>query len=382
MQTKKADVLYCGVNAANIHYASPKLNEEVLRHHHLYLTERHEIYKRKEILKLPQDQWTDDEVFKNYRFTNIRRELDRESKYLIQKVSLNDDLTLEEKILNSILFRTFNKSETLELIDFPIMGWSDMDLDEYRKIFVKKAEEDPKYVFFTPAFMTGGLKKGNAFKVPPYVRKEATIVFPDGHEETWEYIKARDYVNPRPDHDIKEWERNIPTRMLRFVQREFKEGIVQDILNATSQKEVYERLVKVTGFGHFLAYQVFVDLTYIPEFPFSENEFTVSGPGCTQGLNMLFEDRDGLTDEELLFWVRDNIQEEWEKRGLKADYNELFDHLPEHDRNLNLMMCENSFCELSKIVKAKRGTGRPRNKYKPTEPENITATESNLLDWE
>jgi len=52
--------------------------------------------------------------------------------------------------------------------------------------------------------------------------------------------------------------------------------------------------------------------------------------------------------------------------SLETDLETLFDHLPKHDRCLNVMMLENSMCELQKQTKAKRGTGRPRNKYKPT----------------
>ena len=74
-----------------------------------------------------------------------------------------------------------------------------------------------------------------------------------------------------------------------------------------------------------------------------------------------------MNDEELLFWVRDNIEDEWDKRGLVSDFNDLFDHLDEYDRCGNVMMYENSMCELKKQTSAKRGTGRPRNRYNPTQ---------------
>jgi hypothetical protein len=366
LKTKKDDLKFCGVDSEKIKSAKPTLNEEVLKYHHLYITERTEIYKKKEILKLPQP-WTEDEVFLKYRFTNVRRELDRESKWLIQNVCENDNLSLKDKIVNCILFRTFNKSETSELINMPIVDIETINLDKYEQIFIKKAEEDPKYVFFTPAFMTGGLKKGNAFKNEPYVRRVATLVHPDGTTEEMEYIKARDICNSNDKFSIIDWAKNIPTRMLRFVQRYTKNGIVEEILECKTQEDVFNILSSITGFGHFLAYQVFVDLTYIPEFKFSENEFTVSGPGCSAGIELLFDDLDGMTHEEAIFWVRDNIENEWDNRELHVDMTELFDFLPEEDRKLNVMSLENCFCELSKLTKAKRGTGRPRNKYEPTQ---------------
>lgn len=366
MRNKPKDKLYCSVDIKKIKEAKPVLNEDIVRWHHLYLTERHEIYKKKEIEKLPAP-WTEDEVFLNYRFTNIRRELDKESQWLIKNIC-TADISLKDKILNCILFRTYNKKSTLELINAPILNVQDLteeDIQRYKEIFKRKSKEDSSYVFFTSVFNTGGLKKGNAFVKEPFCRKTATLVDSLGniiHKDA-EYVFCRDLANSREDYDILEWEKNIPTRMIRFIKHESDIGIYEDIISCETQEEVFNRLLKVSGLGYFLAYQIFVDLTYIPEFPFSENEFVISGPGCSSGLDMYFKDNDGLSYEEQLFWLRDNLEAVWDKYSLKYYPNELFDHLEEFDRNYNVMMLENSFCELSKLVRAKTNTGRRRNKY-------------------
>ena len=100
-------------------------------------------------------------------------------------------------------------------------------------------------------------------------------------------------------------------------------------------------------------------MTYIKEFPFSENEFVVAGPGCKKGLDYIFKDYDGMTSEEALFWLRDNIDFvfSWDPKALFSD-------LPEHDRCLNIMSLENCMCELAKYIRTIEGTGRPRVKYK------------------
>jgi len=388
MKTKEADVLYCGVNEEKVKSAKPVLCEEVLEYHHAYITERHRIYKRKEIEKLPQDQWTEDEVFKNYRFTNVRRELDRESKWLIKHVSENPDLTLEQKVLNSILFRTYNKSSTLQLIDFPLTDFEGIDPAKYRAIFEEYAKENPKYVFFTPAFNTGGLKFANAFperiKDKAYLNQPslgAVVIYPDGKEVDMVYKEARDLVAEDPTLTIKGWEGNIPTRMIHMIKYIYDTGLHHEILEAETQEDAFNSLLKIHGFSGFLAYQVFVDLTYIPEYKFSENEFTISGPGCDRGIDLMFDDKDGMTSEEALFWIRDNIEKEWDKRDMHVDFDELFDHLPEYDRCLNVMMLENSYCELSKYTKARRGTGRPRNRYVPTEEPETCDNECSIEEW-
>lgn len=381
MQNKESDVKYCGVNQEKIRNANPKINLEELKIHHIYLTERHEIYKKKEIQKLPQESWTEDPVFKQYRFTNVRRELDRESKWLIEKISNNPNMALEEKVLWSILFRTFNKSETFRRLHLPesinILTFGDKEMTLLREAIEEEMERDPKYVWFTPAFNTGGLKYANAFpeKIASKAylnqpRLEVVGILNDGTEKEMIYKEARDAFEAGEIKDIKGWEQNIPMRMFHMIKNIRDNGIHKIILEATDQKQAYETILSVHGLAKFLAYQIWVDLTYIPEYKFSENEFVISGPGCDRGIDMLFEDKDGMTYEECLFWLRDNLERLWKENGLEYYPDELFDHLPEYDQNYNVMMLENSFCEHQKNSKARKGTGRPRNTYKPTKENN------------
>ena len=400
MKTKPDDILYCGVDVDKIINAKPVLNEEVIKYHNLYIFERHRIYKKKELEKLPQP-WTDDEIFQKFRFTNVRRELDRESVWLIENISKNETLTLEEKVLWSILFRVWNKSSTFEILQLPhalsILDFGEDEIDEMRKFIEDYSKKNPKYVWFTAAFIMGGTKQAwgfpknldmgsDRYDIPSTKEAKYVVEDKDGNEvKTTSLKEAREMTKDSDTLFIRGRENCMPVRMMWLVKYARDKKIHERALTAKSQKEVFEMLLEVPGLSEFLAYQIFVDLTYIPEYKFSENEFTVSGPGCNRGLNFLFDDRDGLTDEELLFWVRDNIVEEWKKRGLDHDIEELFDHLPEYDRCLNVMMLENSMCETSKLTKAKRGTGRPRNTYKPTNKpmanEVVEECECTLEDW-
>ena len=132
--------------------------------------------------------------------------------------------------------------------------------------------------------------------------------------------------------------------------------------------------------GKFLVYQVFVDMTYIPYYKFSENEFVLSGPGCDRGIHSLCKDLDGLTEEEFMFWLRDNIQR------IRPDFNpeEMFHFLPEDQRNWGVMQIENSFCELSKCLKvafSDKPTGKVR-KYKSEQmTSNSEKTTSSFDDF-
>lgn len=175
--------------------------------------------------------------------------------------------------------------------------------------------------------------------------------------------EATKFVKENPEYEIDGEEKCMPIRMLYLIQWVSSTDIVKRLIDSKDQQDCYNIIREIPGYAHFLSYQIFVDLTYIPEFKFSENDFTISGPGCTLGISMMFDDQDGMSPEECLFWVRDNLERIWTERGLEYNPEQLFDHLPEHDRLYNVMMLENSYCELSKMTKAKRKTGRPRMKY-------------------
>lgn len=330
MRTKPADVLYCGVREDKIKDAAPIIDNDNLLHLYNFIHRRYRIHLKKDVDKLPAP-WTKDPVLKEFRFTNVRREHDRESKWLIKHIASNPELSYEDKLLNCILFRLFNKHETAELIGMPIhfsdhySGWNP---EAYRKLFEDAIKEDPHRVFFTAAFHTVGMKL------------------------TLQKVTGEDYA---------------PMRIMKFMRILCDDKFTQKIGKCKDQQEVFKTIISYQGIGGFLGYQMFVDMTYIEEFPFSENEFTVAGPGCVMGLNYLFLDRDGMSYEECLFWLRENLGRLFTEVLGKPWYpKKLFRDLPEYDRCLNVMSLENCFCELSKYIRAVDGTGRPRKKYKPT----------------
>ena len=256
MKNKPADTLYCGVNKKRIKKAQPVLNERNLLYLYNFIKRRYVIHLRKDVLK-KDPPWTTDQVLRDFRFTNIRREHDKESKWVIEHITSNPELSYEDKLLNVILFRLYNKHETAELISMPFKfsETPDWNPEWYRSLFEAALVEDPKRVFFTAAFHTVGMKN------------------------TLKKVTGESYA---------------PMRILKFIKILINEGLVDDIKACTNQQEVYQTLTDYNGIGRFLAYQFYVDMTYIAEFPFSENEFTVAGPGCVMGLNYLFEDRDGV----------------------------------------------------------------------------------------
>ncbi len=325
MKTKEKDISYCGVRLKKIESAHPTLDGEALDLFLRYVKERYRIHIKKDVQHKPVP-YTDDEILKKFRFTNIRREHDRETIWLIRNIVDNEFLTLRQKMMNIILFRLFNKHETMEILGGAIQFESLWTYVPYKKKLLLYAQNNPDYVFFTNAFVTGGMKRALKMKYP-----------------------KEDFV---------------PACILRYMSDLNKSTLIFDLLNCSSQKEVFEALCNMEGIGDFLAYQIFVDLTYIKDFPFSENEFTVAGPGCRKGIDYLFIDKDGMSYEECIFWIRNNW-EKFKQEEVFFDPKEDMVDLKQCDRVMNVMSLENCFCEFSKYYRAIKGLGRPRNNYKP-----------------
>lgn len=318
---KPRDIQYLGCRRDAIENASPAIDHEFLKMYYHYLKERNDVYIRKEVLKNPYP-WTNDIIIRDNSFTCIKRWLDRTSKWLINNISNNPYLSYEEKVWRSILFRLYNKIETAKIIgisreDF----WDNIDVSMDA---IDGYPNDP----YT-----------RAYKVirPKYAYRD---ISPAGHDcwkssLMWYISTLRDKYNG-----------NIPKEL--YNNAESAIGWIKD---------------NIDGVGNFIAYQIFVDLTYIKDYPISEEEFVISGPGCHAGLEFLFSDRDGLKDEELLFWLRNNIDRLFRELDSTYDVSKFFWYLKEDDRKWTVMDLENSHCEFSKYIYVSEGRHKRPRRY-------------------
>lgn len=355
MKNKERDINYCGVDHKKIRKAEPYLNEENTAHLRDFIVDRYMTHVRKDILH-KERPWTDNPVLQQYKFTNVFREDDRVSRALIELVSTNPGLTLEEKVLNTFLLRSWNNPDTFTDFGGPWTAeeiYQGLKLKEaVRPVYHELLQQNPDRKWWSSAYNQGGTK---------YAWK-----FPDGEG----FSRA---PSEEMGKTFQDYEPDIPLRVFHIGPWLKERKVFHRLMQAKDQKEAYDIIREIRGFASFLAYQVFVDLTYIEKFPFSENEFTVAGPGCKRGLDLVFTDYNGMTHEEALFWLRDNLDEYFTAleagdyaRGKPWNPEKLFKRRGPEDRRLTVMSLENCFCELSKYVKAVNGTGRPRNRYKPT----------------
>ncbi len=350
MKIKPRDIFYCGVSMQKIGNAVPLIDEINLAHFMEYICERYRIHLKKDVNK-SLAPWTSNPILQKYRFTNVFREDDRVSKALIEMVSTNEALSLEEKILNTFLFRSWNNPRTFKDLGGPwtaVQIYHGLELKEQvRPVYRMLAMKEPKRYWWNGAYNQSNIKVAWQFPQTKTLR-------PKTNKEAM----RQEYFEP-----------DIPLRVFHLGPWLDELSIVVRLLTSENQQKAFETIKELKGFSDFMAYQVFVDLTYIKDFPFSDNEFTFACSKCEKGLDYLFKEYNDLTNEEALFWLRDHIDGLFtlieDNTNYKWDPQILFIDRPLHDRYLDVTTLENCCCEFSNYMEALKGTGRPSTIYKP-----------------
>lgn len=300
-----------------------EIDKNTLKLYRDYQYERASVYFKKEVLKLERP-WTSHEILSKYKFTNIRRELDRESKYLIESVLSRDDVSLSDKLLNAAVFRCINCKDGIDsLAQWPI---------KFDELDIGKLFTDEVHYWTT---VQGKRMQSNAYFLS-HIRKVSNTHFPEytGHN----------------------------TGIVAYVNK-FKD-IILESYNKDTSKECCDHLSKLSSIGGpFMRYQIWVDWTYIPGSKFHESEYVISGPGCNLGITwMLFGDSMLITNaknkpdvryrsiidkypdktyDDFLWWFTDNLPELMSSNELEWNPKEFQHFMPETKRDWNLMNVEN-----------------------------------------
>ena len=285
-----------------------------------FAAERQAVFFRK--LEGEPPPWTEDPIIARYKFTNAYRASDRVSQYLIRHVIYEGDPSPEEVFFRTILFKIFNKIETWELLSAELgpITLEGFSYDRYDQV----------------------LARAMAARSPIY---SAAYIMPSGKGAFGHREKHRNH--------------------LRLLETMMRDRVAYRIADASSMKEAFEILRSYPTIGDFLAYQYVTDLNYSELCDFSETEFVVAGPGAKDGLRKCFSDRGGLTENDMIRLVTERQELEFSQRGLV--FRSLW------GRPLQLIDCQNLFCEVSKYARVAhptvRGTSerrRIKQQYRPT----------------
>ena len=263
-----------------------------------FAAERQEVFfKKLEGLEIP---WTEDPVIARHKFTNAYRASDRVSQYLISDVIYARQQSVPEVFFRTILFKLFNKIETWELLTSKLgeIAWEGYSFDRFDSV----------------------LADALASEIRIY---SAAYIMPSGKSTFGHRQKHRNH--------------------LKLLERMMEDEVSFRVADSTTMRQAFEILRSYPMIGDFLAYQFVTDLNYSEICDFSEMEFVVPGQGARDGIHKCFSDLGELSESDIIRLVTDRQEYEFERLGL--EFRSLW------GRRLQLIDCQNLFCEVSKYAR-------------------------------
>ncbi len=241
--------------------------------------------------------WTKDKILSQYKFTNVYRATDRVSQYLIKNVIYKGSQRPEEVFFRLLIFKIFNRISTWEVLEseFGRISFKDYSFKQYDKILSEVVQH----------------------KIPIY---SAAYIMASGRST---FGFARKHQNH-----------------LKLIELMIKENVPNKLQLCKSMNEAFILLHSYPTIGDFLAYQYVTDINYSTLTNFSEMEFVKAGPGAKDGIAKCFKDFGEYSFEDIIRLMADNQEKEFDR--LNLDFQNLW------GRNLQLIDCQNIFCEVDK----------------------------------
>lgn len=267
-----------------------------------FAAERQRIFfKKLENAPIP---WTDDSILSTYKFTNAYRASDRVSQYLIRNViyQKNRPSSPNEVFFRIILFKIFNKMETWELLENKLGSiiYAEYSFERYDQV------------------LTDAIQSGQTIY-------SAAYIMPSGGTSFGHTAKHRNH--------------------LKLIELMMANELPQKLADAKNMHQGFDLLRAYPTLGDFLAYQFITDVNYSEITNFSEMEFVIPGPGALDGIRKCFSDIGGLNEPEIIKFMAEIQESEFERLGL--DFQSIW------GRKLQLIDCQNLFCEVDKYARIK-----------------------------
>lgn len=297
--------------------------------------ERQTIWKKRFIDKLPQP-WTKDVILRDNKFTNVYRELDKNSQWQIKNIILDESLSIKNLLWKMMVFRFFNNINTFSFAKLT-RGWGagipdyeKFNEDEFAEMIqeVRDCNENP----FTQAYLINSMAAPGKSRDYCYTR----VVMPSLHKSIPELLKV--------------------------------------ILSAKKPEEIISFLKTIPAVADFIAHEFYQDFTYVSRYTnrkfmkFDQNDFTNVGPGCSVGIRLIFPSLVTKDQKHGIYWLRDLAEESLASIGDFPYLNwnkEEKRYYISNDCNITLHQIEMWLCEFQKYWKMKIGKGKQRSKFIP-----------------
>lgn len=330
---------------------SLEVSEENLELFFQTMLERQNIWYRRSIQEKERPWTQKDDILRDYKFTNVYRELDRNSQYQITNIFRNfiDTKDRKEFIWRIIFFRFFNNPEFFEFIFRWTSEAEQQGYEEYGFVGII-----PPYKTFNPEYLKEFME---AF------REEG------GNPFTNAYL-TNSHACPGKTRDECFAFKVIPT-LHKMIPR-----ISKILLKAKTPEEIIEVLMELPSVSNFMAHEFYQDFTYAPRYSgvnlmrFDQDDFTNVGPGADAGIRWIFPNRKNKKDKLQAIYDLKEIAVDYLKSLGKFKYLGYNPQNDEYywDRNLNhitLHQIEMWLCEFQKYKKMQLRIGKQRSRFEP-----------------
>lgn len=251
--------------------------------------------------------WTEDKYLKQYFFCNTFRVLDKGCQFLIKEVIEKGPQDPVETVFRVILWNTFTKIETWELLDRELgpLTWASYDREKYRRV------------------LSNAVNDGLTLYTGAYIKPAPHYGYP------------QNYMNH-----------------LVFLESLMEQNLASRLLAAQYMANVYEYLISYPSMGPFSTYQLMLSLSYTKYLNFHPNDFVVAGPGSISGLGKLFgrsmiQGRELVDDfdTEVMRYLTESQDLHFKRLGLK------FSGLGPEGLPMTIADIEHTLCEVDKYCR-------------------------------
>lgn len=284
-----------------------------------YMEERQRItMKRKRGEPWP---WTKDVFLRDYKFTNVYRELDRNSQWEINNITKNSKLSDEDTLFQILVFRIFNQPDFFEFIKRET-GWKN-GMPKYKEYLAGAFAE------LIDAYRQTGK---NPFTNAYLTNSQSCI----GKPRDWCYGNVI----------IPSYHERVPELLSEFSKHKTAE-------------ESAKLLVTLKSAGWFVAHEFYISLCYIAKYrdksfwKWTEMDWTNVGPGASLGIRLIFPNLDTTKKQkDAIYWLHSMSESKMPN----------FEWLDD-SREWTLHQIEFCLCEFSKYYKMMVKEGKQRSKY-------------------
>lgn len=345
------------------------VHEENKRLFFWLMHERMCIWKRRFIDKKARP-WTENEILRDYKFTNVYRELDRNSQWQIKNILLDNSLSLKNLIWKMMVFRFFNNPETFTFSPENKVIQGDL-FGAPIKSGLKQAQSPNELIPATK--WKNGIPDYDEYDEDEFSRFIAGIRSTGLNPYTTAYL-INSNASPGQPRDYCYTRVVVPTLHAKIPE------IIKTVISAKSPEDIISYLTKMPVVADFIAHEFYQDFTYIPRYTdrkfmkFDQNDYTNVGPGASLGIRLIYPSINNRKDQkQAIYWLRDAAEKELTKiakiKGEPMYYLEWDKEKRQYyfsdECNITLHQIEMWLCEFQKYWKMTIKTGKQRSKFEP-----------------